>query len=169
MTSTYIGPATIRTANGQVIPAQAVGMNANADGAICSFGNSGAEAVLPKIITDASGGQKVIFKKLGVDAGYDDFRSGSDNTVDYPDPLDGPAIRRERIAQSGYTELNNYDSWCLFDGKTLDIASADVVTLVGPGTQLQSTGVSPDQNRRIEQNQPDVDDLRSPQVVKVVN
>lgn len=138
MTSTYLGPTTVYTTTGQELPLQMVGMNANADGAICSFGNSGAEGVVPIVIQNPNGTQKVEFKKLGVNSAFDDFRGPELNTVGY----DGPLVRADRELFSGFN-LKNFAAWCGLDGKTLELEYSDQVTLVRSSYEIPGYEASP--------------------------
>lgn len=132
METTYLGPAIILTTNWQNIPAKMVGINKNADGSICSYGDSGAEGILPLVAQNPDGTYKYVARKLGTLAAYDDFRPASESTIVLAG-YDGPAVRKERAGQTGYN-LEPYEGACYFTSEMFP--NTDTLILVNSTSQI---------------------------------
>jgi hypothetical protein len=119
------------TATGRTIPTYWTGRTENADGAVCSFGASGAAGVVASATRTAQGATVATFRLIGVVAGFDDFRPGARNTASY----DGPAVRRERELQTGF-DLGSVDATCDFAHALPDAGGAQTLQLVSSATDI---------------------------------
>jgi hypothetical protein len=133
MTLTTLGIADVYTNTNRVIPTLWTGLNASntKDGVVCSPGESGAVATTEMTVKNADGTQKAVFKMVGVDSAYDDFRL-TGNTIGY----DAAAILKERIAFTGFKNLAKYDSTCDLSFQTPDPGNSDIVRLVKSSSQI---------------------------------
>jgi len=131
-----IGPAVIQTTSwlgvNRILPTTMFGMRPNADGAVCSFGNSGAQTVMAFRGADNSWR----FRTAGVNAGREDFRTHAEgNDL----PYDGPQRRDLFEAITGY-ELGDVAVACFAANlhPRLQADDAEIVTVVETPDQIPS-------------------------------